>query len=129
MLLCGRKTRCFFKSKPNTKIHDETGDCAIESSGPGWQAAYLAELLDDPYDAVRYIAGRSLRSHDGFEDFEYDYVANTEQLEAKVDEARERASSSGVNRADLRISSGRLDQDWAERLTLIRNDRDISIDE
>ena len=32
-------------------------------------APYLAELLDDPYDAVRFIAYRSLRSLPGFGTF------------------------------------------------------------
>ena len=36
---------------------------------------YLAQLLDDPYDAVRFIAARSLRSTPGFQSFPYDFVA------------------------------------------------------
>jgi len=102
---------------------------AIEASGAGWQAAYLAELLDDPYDAVRYIAGRSIRQHPGFEDFNYDYVAEPALLESKVQQARKRASQSGVDRPLLRVSGGTLDSNWAEKLTLIRNDRDVFIDE
>ena len=48
---------------------------AQEASGTDWMAPYLAQLLDDPYDAVRFIAGRSLRTLPGFEAFEYDFVA------------------------------------------------------
>jgi predicted CXXCH cytochrome family protein len=102
---------------------------AVEASQPGWQAAYLAELLDDPYDAVRYMAGRSIQKHAGFEDFRYDYVAESGRLEAKVQEARALAAQSGADRPALRVSGGRLDGEWAEKLTLIRNDRDVSIDE
>jgi predicted CXXCH cytochrome family protein len=102
---------------------------AIAASGAGWQAVYLAELLNDPYDAVRYIAGRSIANHSGFEDFEFDYVAQPGVLEAKVEEARGRASQPGVDRSDLRIESGVLESGWAEKLLLIRNDRDVFIDE
>jgi hypothetical protein len=47
----------------------------------------LAELLDDPYAAVRYVAYKALKSFSGFESFGYDYVANDEQLQ----EAQSRA--------------------------------------
>jgi hypothetical protein len=48
---------------------------AQQASGAGWLAPYLALFLDDPYDAVRYIASRSLRSLPEFRGFAYDYVA------------------------------------------------------
>jgi hypothetical protein len=44
-------------------------------SRTAWMAPYLALLLDDPYDAVRYIASRSLKRLPGFERFEFDFVA------------------------------------------------------
>ncbi len=44
-------------------------------SGTTWMPPYLAVLLDDPYDAVRLIAYRSLRSLPGFGDFAFDFVA------------------------------------------------------
>ena len=34
---------------------------AREASGAGWMAPFLSTLLIDPYAAIRYIAGRSLR--------------------------------------------------------------------
>jgi hypothetical protein len=48
---------------------------AQEASGTDWMLPHLAQLLDDPYDAVRFIAGRSLRSLPEFSTFEYDFVA------------------------------------------------------
>ena len=36
---------------------------------------YLAQLLADPYDAVRLIAERSLRAQPGFANLEYDFMA------------------------------------------------------
>ena len=47
----------------------------MQASQADWMARYLVHLLADPYDVVRYIAGRSLKSIQGFEDLNYDYVA------------------------------------------------------
>jgi hypothetical protein len=43
---------------------------AQQASGTEWIAPYLAQLLDDPYDAVRIGAARSLRSLPGFASFQ-----------------------------------------------------------
>jgi hypothetical protein len=48
---------------------------AQRAAGTDWMAPHLATLLDDPYDAVRFIAGRSLRTLPGFVNFPYDFVA------------------------------------------------------
>ena len=48
-------------------------------SGTDWMLPHLAQLLDDPYDAVRFIAGRTLRTLPDFTTFEYDFAAPTEQ--------------------------------------------------
>lgn len=63
---------------------------ALETSGDAWIAPFLAELLDDPYAAVRYIAGRSLGRLPHFEDFEYDYVASSEERARARTSARRR---------------------------------------
>ena len=47
---------------------------ARRAAGGDWLAPHLAQLLDDPYPAVRYLAWRSLRSAEGFGDLDYDYV-------------------------------------------------------
>ena len=49
---------------------------AQRASGTNWIAPQLAILLDDPYDAVRYIAHRSLTQLPRFRDFKYDYVSD-----------------------------------------------------
>jgi len=49
---------------------------ALEASGSGWQSPLLAELLADPYSAVRYMAHKALTRQPGFEGFEYDFVAD-----------------------------------------------------
>ena len=48
---------------------------AQEASGTSWMVPHLAELMHDPYEAVRYIAYRSLRSLPGYTAFNYDYLA------------------------------------------------------
>ena len=48
---------------------------ARRASGSKWVIPYLAQLLADPYDAVRLIAQRSLRAQPGFANLEYDFLA------------------------------------------------------
>ena len=48
-------------------------------SGTTWMPFYLAQLLDDPYDAVRFVAYRTLRTLPGFDRFQYDFVAPPRQ--------------------------------------------------
>ncbi len=49
---------------------------AREASGEDWMAPFLAELLVDPYDAVRFIAGRSLRALN--QPLDYDFLGPPE---------------------------------------------------
>ena len=63
---------------------------AREASGTGWMAPHLAPLLDDPYQAVRYIAARSLHSLPGFERFDYDFLAPQVERRLAVRAALER---------------------------------------
>ena len=62
---------------------------ALEASGRTWLAPFLAELLNDPYSVVRYIAFRSLRQLPAFESFEFDYTGSEEALRSKVTAAQE----------------------------------------
>jgi hypothetical protein len=52
---------------------------AQQASGSSWMAPYLAQLLNDPYDAVRFIAARSMRSLAGFRSLPYDFIAPERQ--------------------------------------------------
>lgn len=52
---------------------------AREISGPQWRGRFLAELLADPYDAVRFVAYRALRAQPGFGDFEYDFMGAAQE--------------------------------------------------
>ena len=52
---------------------------AREESGTDWMPFYLAQLLDDPYEAIRFVAYRSLSTLPGFGRLEYDFVAPQRQ--------------------------------------------------
>jgi hypothetical protein len=52
---------------------------AQAASGTDWMLPHLAQLLDDPYDAVRFIAGRSLGTLPEFGSFQYDFAAPPDQ--------------------------------------------------
>lgn len=53
---------------------------ALGVSGSDWVAPILAELAADPYDAVRYIALRSVKRLGGFADFEADFMQLKEEM-------------------------------------------------
>ncbi len=48
-------------------------------SGTDWMTPYLAQLMADPYQAVRIIATRSMRKETGFEQLTYDPLASVEE--------------------------------------------------
>ena len=52
-----------------------------------WQAPFLIKLLDDPYDAIRIVAYRSLRSLAGFEAFDFDYMEESEERASGIERA------------------------------------------
>ncbi len=62
---------------------------ALEASGDEWPAPFLACLLNDPYDAVRFIARRSLREQPGFHEFDYDFQASRTERGGARDRAWE----------------------------------------
>ncbi len=51
---------------------------AKQAAGTQWLAPYLAQLLDDPYSAVRYIAQRSLKRLPDYQNFAYDFTGSAE---------------------------------------------------
>ncbi len=52
---------------------------ARQASGTNWMAPFLSILMEDSYDAVRYIAGRSLKTLAGYENLKYDFVGPIEE--------------------------------------------------
>ena len=110
-------------------------DAAMEASGRDWQPPILAELLDDPYDAVRFIAHRSLRQFSPFENLEYNFVDSADALARAQIDARE-VWSSDPNRkkaqpghATLTAEDGSLLIETLENILRRRDDAPIDIAE
>jgi hypothetical protein len=64
---------------------------------PPWQARPLAELLDDPYAAVRHVACDALRAQRGFGDLLCDSMAEPAARAAKRAEVIARTPSSPLD--------------------------------
>jgi predicted CXXCH cytochrome family protein len=106
---------------------------AREASGELWLVPYLAELLDDPYSAVRYIAYRSLRQIPGFGSLKYDYVGPKADLAAarkQVLEAWEETDKSKLDRKGPEIlinAQGEIDRAKVDQLLQQRDNRPVEL--
>ena len=97
-----------------------------------WMPPYLTLLLDDPYDAVRFIAGRSLQSFPSFTEFTYDFVASRQQRLTNIERALamwRRAKGAG-QRTDTPLlldDNGALQYEEWRRLLRQRDDRRVRL--
>ncbi|HEX5053445.1 MAG TPA: multiheme c-type cytochrome [Planctomycetota bacterium] len=106
---------------------------AQRASGTDWMVPYLAELLVDPYEAVRIIAERSLRTLDGYAGFRHDLIgppkarddAKTEALE--IWRRTRPAVAAGHREAVLFTADGNLHEDVFARLLRQRDTRAIRL--
>lgn len=96
---------------------------ALAALPPGWGAPWLARSLDDPYAAVRYLAGKSLKRMPGYENLETDYVLPETDQQAVVETAK-RMAGSGV---DAAVEAGR--DKLFTRLRSTRNNQPILLPE
>jgi hypothetical protein len=106
---------------------------AQQASGTTWLPPYLGLLLDDPYDAVRFIASRSLGSLSGFEGFNIDFMAPRQQRLADLNRAvvtwRQTGAADRSDAALLLDRDGNLTPDGWRRLFEMRNDRRVRLNE
>ncbi|HEX9795058.1 MAG TPA: cytochrome c3 family protein [Planctomycetota bacterium] len=107
---------------------------AMQASGRGWQAPFLAERLDDPYSAVRKIAGNALRLQPGFEDFDYDFLAPPVVRRRAADAAFALWNATGRElpkspAAAYFRANGSLDRGALEQLARRRDDASVRISE
>ncbi len=108
---------------------------AREASGQLWMAPVLSVPLDDPYSAVRYIAGRSLQSLPGFGDLNYDFIASVEQRQEKQQRTLElwqqfqRPRLSEPQPRVLLQEDGQSDRATIGRLNKNRDDRVLDLSE
>jgi hypothetical protein len=107
---------------------------AQQVSGTTWMAPYLAQLLDDPYEAVRFIVFRSLRSTTGFAQFQYDVTApSVERTEAMnralSDWTAQRGQKRVLNPELLLNADGNVKLDVVRRLMQARDNRPVFLRE
>ncbi len=106
---------------------------AREASGQQWLAPYLAQLLTDPYAAVRYIAGHSLQTLPGFGHLAYDYLGTPEEQVQARDGARAQWAKTGAadrhGEALLLDAQGGLEAERFARLLRQRDDRSMDLQE
>jgi len=110
-------------------------DEAQEASGTHWMPRYLAELIEDPYDAVRLIAFRALQQFPGFEDLKFDFDQSDQETAAiRVDVIRrwsqQNSSPSRQGAARLLLDpDGRVMHKELQRLLEQRDLRPIRLPE
>jgi len=107
---------------------------AQRASGTDWMAPHLATLLDDPYDAVRFIAARSLGTLPGFAGLQYDFVgtpAERRQAQLRTMSTWDRSRGPGVRGIPelLFNADGTVSVDSVLRLLKARNARRVRMRE
>ena len=60
---------------------------AKNAAGTQWMGPFLAELLNDSYDVVRFIGYHALKGLPEFSEFEYDFVASQQERETRQQRA------------------------------------------
>lgn len=108
---------------------------AQEASGTDWQGRILAVLLNDPYDVVRLVAGRSLKSLPGFREFDIGFPVPESQRAAQVErvlgewERIRRAAGRSIDLDDLIHSADRPAARILDDLLRARDDRPMRLAE
>ncbi len=103
---------------------------ALQTTDPWWAAPLLARALNDPYAAVRYVAGKSLSRHAGFEDFVFDYAADPDALYRERRRAIARwVAPAGKTQPSALMFTGGLDYGRLQALEILRDTRPASINE
>ena len=106
---------------------------AREASGEEWMAPYLAELLDDSYHPIRFVAQRSLLRLEGFGSLEHDFIGPEAQRQATrraVLETWERLDGGAKRAGDAALlidGEGELRRDRVAELLEERDQRPIFI--
>ena len=105
---------------------------AQRASGTDWMAPYVALLLNDSYDAVRYIAARSLKTLPGYETFAFDFVGPLNERAASQRRAlglwRDMRARAGARPGEPRLlfnADGSFIADRIDRLSNQRNNRRV----
>ena len=94
----------------------------------------LAELLDDPYSAVRLVAGRSLKTLPNMSELDFDFLSpTTARQNAKqraIDLWRSSPRQPTLNpTAVLQLDSGELNEKEIRRMLRSQNQRPVVLSE
>ncbi len=110
-------------------------DSATDASGNDWIAPFLANLMRDRYEAVRYIAGRSLKRIPNYASIEYDFLGEPEHFQQIEDEILAswrnaiRETPPGDSRQLLIDLNGDLNNEEFRRHLLQRDERPVNLQE
>ena len=106
---------------------------ARKASGSDWMVFYLTDLMFDDYDAIRYIAYRSLRQISGFQSVVYDHLRPEEERDRVMREILALWHSKTKQRpTDAKLlydPKGDIMYPAYERLRQLRDDRPILLTE
>jgi hypothetical protein len=93
----------------------------------------LAQALDDPYDAVRFVAARTLAARANVTLGDYDFLAppagRAATRDAVVADSDARARPVAAGAAVLQDAAGRLDRDALASLLAKRDHRPVLLKE
>lgn len=108
---------------------------ARRQAGGRWVVPFLAHLLDDPYDAVRFVAAEALVAHSVLDSGSFDYVAPREERVAIQQRVLARTHDSEHDDADSKLTrlllqaDGSLDVVAFDRIAAERDDRRVELRE
>lgn len=110
---------------------------AVQASGEWWIAPFLAQLLVDPYAAVRFIASDSLQELPNYHSFSYDFTGPQEQRAKALkralliwNEQHEQAVESEIDQSQILLHvDGSLNHSEIERLLQQRDNSPMNLAE
>ena len=102
-----------------------------QASRSDWMVPYLAQLLDDPYGAVQYIAYRSLRTMTAYSNVDFDFLDSQSERQRAASEILKLWSTvkRPANGPVLISAEGRLQRAAFDALLQKRDDRYIYLRE
>ena len=102
-------------------------------SGTEWQMPFLAQLLDDPYLAIRFIARRSLRSLEGLSGLKVNMYGPVEARQRAIAAIAqywyENQEGDAEKRKELLFRNGELDYERVQRLIKECDNSPVFLDE
>jgi len=93
---------------------------AQQASGTSWMAPSLSVLMNDPYEAIRFIAHRSLGTLPGFAGFTFDFTGPAKERTAGVTKVMEVWRRSGSLAEARHAPALLLDADGAMKADVLR---------